>query len=208
MCPPTAPAWSPRSSWHSPGQPPVIVRSLLFKSRPSAHGFAVMIYDLTLLIASLVHQQNSPRVWKAYTSEFPWFTSHRRQGRTPPTPLLLVQAVLNSGRLRCGANGVQPMPSLRLHRSSNPRPSVERPRAFSPTHLTPSSAVSPRIATTTRIRRSELPVDATTTRIRRSELPVGATTRVPAKRSPEPQKRVLRLHRPPSLDLSRISRTW
>lgn len=158
----------------------------------------VIIYFLTLLIASLVHQRHNPRVWKAYTSEFPWSSSRRGQSRVPLTPLVLVQAVLNSGRLRCGANSEQPMPSLRLHRSSNPRPSVEKPRwAFSPTHLTPSSAVSPRITTTTRMRRSELPVGATTAR-----------TRVSAKRPREPQKRVLRLHRPPSLDLSKISRTW
>ncbi|EPS93297.1 hypothetical protein FOMPIDRAFT_151870 [Fomitopsis schrenkii] len=157
-----------------------------------------IIYFLTLLIASLVHQRHNPRVWKAYTSEFPWSSSRRGQSRVPLTPLVLVQAVLNSGRLRCGANSEQPMPSLRLHRSSNPRPSVEKPRwAFSPTHLTPSSAVSPRITTTTRMRRSELPVGATTAR-----------TRVSAKRPREPQKRVLRLHRPPSLDLSKISRTW
>ena len=166
---------------------------------PACSLCTVMVYFLALLIASLAHQRHSPRVWKTYTSEFPWFTSHREQGRTAPTPLVLVQAVLNSGRLRRGADGEQPIPSLRVHRSATPRPSVEKPRAFSPSHLTPSSAVSvsPRIATTTRMRRSELPIGATTAR-----------TRVPAKRPREPQKRVLRLHRPPSLDLSKISRTW
>ena len=170
----------------------------------------VLVYLMALTAMAFLHQRSDPLIWKAYVSTYPWFAVRRSLGSEPPTPSLPVQSVPKSGQSEFSNRMVAPKrdtdpekqamaQSLQVPpMSSAPRlpPSEKAPPVFTPRQLQLKSSV-PNLS----------PATARAIALRRAEQPAGAVNRtyVPATRPREPKKRVLRLHRPPSLDLSRIT---
>ncbi|KZT68209.1 hypothetical protein DAEQUDRAFT_344675 [Daedalea quercina L-15889] len=167
-----------------------------------------LLYLLALTAIAFIHQRDDPLIWKAYVSQYSWFATRRSLGSEPPTPSLPVQSVPKSGQSEFSNRMVatrrdtdpekQPVNSLQVPpMSSAPRrPSIEKSQpTFTPRQLqlSASAPLSPKTAKAIQSRRVEQPVGAVN------------RTYVPATRPREPKKKVLRLHRPPSLDLSRIT---
>lgn len=170
----------------------------------------VLVYLIALTAMGLLHHRDDPLIWKAYVSTYSWFAVRRSLGSEPPTPSLPVQSVPKSGQSEFSNRMVAPKHdpdpekqamghSLRVPPvSSAPRlpPTEKAPQAFTPRQLQLKSSV-PNLS----------PATARAIASRRAEQPAATVNRtyVPATRPREPKKKVLRLHRPPSLDLSRIT---
>ncbi|KZT65199.1 hypothetical protein DAEQUDRAFT_769051 [Daedalea quercina L-15889] len=171
---------------------------------------AANFYVLVLTIITLLHKRDNPLIWSACVAQYPWFTARREPRKEQPASLLLVQSVLNSGQLRLSRHDIDPEKQATAASLRVP-PMTATPRRRSVQKSPRSSGFSPRrFVLSTGVSLSS-PRTATGDRIRRTELPAGAAigrAHVPMKRPREPQKRISRLHRPPSLDLSRIGRSW
>ncbi|KAH9842685.1 uncharacterized protein C8Q71DRAFT_215290 [Rhodofomes roseus] len=171
----------------------------------------LLLYLLTVTVIAILHQQDDPLVWKAYVSQYSWFAVRHSLGSEPPTPSLPVQSVPKSGQSEFSNRMVAPRrdtdpekqapASLQVPpQTSLPRrPSLEKSQrspTWTPRQLQLSASVplSPKTAKAIHSRRVESPAGAPVNR-----------TYVPATRPRESTKKVLRLHRPPSLDLSRIT---
>ncbi|KAH9934653.1 uncharacterized protein B0H18DRAFT_977564 [Fomitopsis serialis] len=168
-----------------------------------------LVYLLALTVIAFIHQRDDPLIWKAYVSQYSWFAVRRSLGSEPPTPSLPVQSVPKSGQSEFSNRMVAvrrdtdpekqaPATSLLAPPQSARRPGLEKSQkspSWAPRQLQLSASVplSPKTAKAIQSRRAETPPG----------VPVNRTY-VPATR-PRESKKVLRLHRPPSLDLSRIS---
>lgn len=170
----------------------------------------VLLYLMALTAMALLHQRDDPLIWKVYVSTYSWFAVRRSLPSEPPTPSLPVQSVPKSGQSDFSNRMIAPKRDTDPEKqaaayslqvppmSSVPRapPTDKVPPAFTPRQLQLKSSI-PNLS----------PATARALASRRAELPTATANRtyVPATRPRESKKKVLRLHRPPSLDLSRIS---